>query len=103
MASQRIACSARPGRNMRRHWRSSPATTGPYTIGAFCLFEQAKGASGEAAEGLFAGARDKYAQAVAISPGDHDIQNDWGTLLLEEAKRASGEARERLFNEAEQR
>jgi Tfp pilus assembly protein PilF len=65
--------------------------------------EQAKRASGEEATRLFGEAADKYRQALAIKPDQHEALNNWGILLLEQAKRASGEEATRLFSEAEEK
>ncbi|MBB1092604.1 hypothetical protein HUU61_15075, partial [Rhodopseudomonas palustris] len=40
---------------------------------------------------LFAQAGEKYQAALAIKPDDHEVLNNWGTVLLEQAKRAGGE------------
>jgi hypothetical protein len=67
------------------------------------LVEQAKGASGGEAAGLFAAAAEKYRAALAIKPDRYQALYNWGILLFEQAKRASGAEAAGLFAAAAER
>ena len=52
------------------------------------------------ADGLFAEAGKKYAEAVRIKPDMHEALYGWGNALYEQAKTKSGAEADRLFHEA---
>ena len=64
------------------------------------LGDQANARLAEEADRLFEAAGEKFAQAIAIKPDQHDALYNWGTTLGDQAKTKTGNEADRLFEAA---